>query len=178
MRKLCITALLAIVFVGTSSSATAQEPNFGRAIALTDAELFIGQPVNWYGPGVVYTYGLNASGEWQEESRLTASDSGRKDDFGRSLAIDGNTLVVGAPRKRDGSGVAYAFERASANDEWQQVSIIEPPDAGDHSEYGVSLALASDDELFIGAPAVDSTGVVYHFRRGTDGWTLNATLRA
>ena len=177
MRKLWITALFAIVFVGTVSNAAAQEPNFGRAIALTDAELFIGQPVNWYGPGVVYTYRLDDSGEWQERSRLTASDSGRKDDFGRSLAISDNTLIVGAPRKRDGSGVAYAFERTSAGDDWRQVGIIEPPDEGDHSDYATSLVLASADELFIGAPAVDSTGVVYHFRHEAGTWTLHAVLR-
>jgi hypothetical protein len=40
--------------------AMAQEPNFGRAIALAATELFVGQPVNWYGPGVVYTYRLDA----------------------------------------------------------------------------------------------------------------------
>jgi len=178
MRKLCITAFLAIGFVGTSSNAVAQEPNFGRAMELTETELFIGQPVNWYGPGVVYTYRIDASGEWQEQSRLEASDSARMDDFGRSLAINGNTLVIGAPRKRDGSGVAYTFERASANDEWHQTGLIEPPDAGDHSEYGVSLALAGDNDLFVGAPAVDSTGVVYHLRRSDDGWTLHTILRA
>lgn len=33
----------------------AQQPNFGRSVAMTDAELVIGQPANWYGPGVVYT---------------------------------------------------------------------------------------------------------------------------
>jgi len=177
MRKICITAVLTIVFAGTSSIATAQEPNFGRAIALTDAELFIGQPVNWYGPGVVYTYGLDASGEWQEQSRLTASDSERKDDFGRAVAVSGNTLIVGAPRKRDGSGVAYAFGRDSASDDWRQIGIIEPPVEGDHSGYASSLALASADELFIGAPAVDSIGVVYHFMRQGGTWSLHAVLR-
>ncbi|MGH7444165.1 MAG: FG-GAP repeat protein, partial [Longimicrobiales bacterium] len=106
---------LAIIWVAAAlaaAPAAAQEPNFGRALALTDVELFIGQPVNWYGPGAVYAYRLDDSGEWREQAMLMASDSARKDDFGRSLAVDGNTLVVGAPRKRDGSGVAYAFERA------------------------------------------------------------------
>ena len=69
------------------------------AVALLDAvpravgsvelpgELIVGQPVNWYGPGVVYTYGLSAVGEWQERARLMASDSARMDDFGRALAL-------------------------------------------------------------------------------------------
>ena len=55
MRTFCITALAVAVVTATPTPAAAQEPNFGRAIALTGSELFIGQPVNWYGPGVVYT---------------------------------------------------------------------------------------------------------------------------
>lgn len=131
MRILSICSLT-VLLVGVSS-AGAQEPNFGRALAMTDSELFIGQPVNWYGPGVVYTYRLDASGEWQEQARLTASDSARKDDFGRSIAVDGNTLVIGAPRK-GGSGVAYVFERAARDADWRQTAIVPPPSLGEDAD--------------------------------------------
>ncbi|MGH7449511.1 MAG: FG-GAP repeat protein, partial [Longimicrobiales bacterium] len=176
MRKFCSTVFFAAMLAATASHARAQEPNFGRALALTATELFIGQPVNWYGPGIVYGYRVDASEEWRERSRLMASDSARMDDFGRSLAVDGNTLVIGAPRKRGGSGVAYAFERASAGADWRQVAIIEPPGAGDHSEYASALALSGAD-LLIGAPAADSTGVVYHFRRTGGSWRLHGVIR-
>jgi choice-of-anchor B domain-containing protein len=175
MRTFCGAALLAAVVAAPGANGWAQEPNFGRALALTNSELFIGQPVNWYGPGVVYVYRRDASGAWQERLRLMASDSARMDDFGRSLAVDGQTLIVGAPRKRNGSGVAYAFERA-AGGTWRQVGIVEPPAAGDHSEYASSLALSGDD-LLIGAPAVDSTGVVYHFKRAGRAWNLQQVIR-
>ena len=55
MRKLCTTLFLAISAAAAAGPSAAQEPNFGRAIALSGSDLFIGQPVNWYGPGVVYT---------------------------------------------------------------------------------------------------------------------------
>ena len=57
--------------------AAAQEPNFGRAVEMTSADLFIGQPVNWYGPGVVYAYRAAAGGSWSEPTTLTAPDSSR-----------------------------------------------------------------------------------------------------
>ncbi|HSM07402.1 MAG TPA: choice-of-anchor B family protein [Gemmatimonadota bacterium] len=175
--RVLVAAVLTLLAVGSSiSEASAQEPNFGRAIALTDSELFIGQPVNWYGPGVVYAYTPDAAGEWVESARLTAPDEARMDDFGRAIAVDGNTMVVGAPRKRDGSGVAYAFERASADAEWREAGVIEPPAEGDHSGYAMSLALAGGD-LYVGAPAVDATGVVYHFRRADGAWTLRDVIR-
>ena len=155
-----LAGLLALL----AMNAEAQEPNFGRAVVLTERDLLIGQPVNWYGPGVVYHYRLDGVGRWREQARLVASDSARMDDFGRALAQDGNTLLVGAPRKRAGSGVAYVFTRASTAAGWRQVAIIEPPTEGDHTEFASSMSLAGNDML-IGAPAVDSTGVLYHYRR-------------
>jgi len=156
--------------------AHAQEPNFGRAIAITESDLFIGQPVNWYGPGTVYTYRLGAAGQWQEHSRFAAPDSARMDDFGRALATDGNTLIVGAPRKRGGAGVAYAFTRESAAGAWRHAATIEPPAGVDATEYGAALSLSGDD-LLIGAPAAEQTGAVYHFRREGASWRLAGTLR-
>jgi len=172
-----VTAVLALLAAGGAiSGASAQEPNFGRAIALTGSELFIGQPVNWYGPGVVYAYGLGASGEWVERARLTAPDEARMDDFGRAIAVDGNTMVVGAPRKREGSGVAYAFHRASADAGWREAGVIESPADGDQSDYAAALALAGE-ELYVGAPAVDGTGVVYHYQRADGAWTVASVIR-
>ncbi|MCA1792214.1 MAG: FG-GAP repeat protein, partial [Thioalkalivibrio sp.] len=171
-----LTGVLALAVLVTTLPASAQEPNFGRAVAMAESDLFIGQPVNWYGPGVVYAYRMDGSGQWGEASMLTPTDSSRMDDFGRTLALDGNTLVVGAPRKRDGTGVAYAFERASAGADWRQVAVIEPPRADDHSEYAAALALSGDD-LLVGSPAAATTGVVYHFRRAGGAWRLQGVIQ-
>lgn len=176
MRHLWITPCFAAVAAATVPSVWAQEPNFGRALTMTSTELVVGQPVNWYGPGVVYTYRLGPSGAWREHSRLTASDSSRMDDFGRALAMDGNTLVVGAPRKRGTSGIAYVFRRASARGAWRQTGIIEPPRSGNHAEYASALVLSGNDML-IASPAADSTGVIYHFRRTGDRWRQHAVIR-
>ena len=89
-----VFALVLMLSTAAAGAASAQEPNFGRAIAMSPTELVIGQPVNWYGPGMVYTYRLDANGAWRERARLVASDSARMDDFGRALALDGNTLVI------------------------------------------------------------------------------------
>lgn len=166
-------AAVTLIALALAAPAAAQEPNFGRAIVATDSELLIGQPVNWYGPGVVYSYRADAAGRWTERSRLTATDTARMDDFGRAIAVDGNSLVVGAPRKRDGAGVAYTFTRTSASATWSPAATIAAPVAG---EFGSALILTGND-LLIGAPTADSTGVVYHFRRGNDGWQQITVIR-
>src|SRR5688572_21247195 len=175
-RKLAHSGWIGCVLALTAGAASAQEPNFGRALALTADELLIGQPVNWYGPGAVYVYRTDASGQWRERARLFAADSARMDDFGRVLATERNTLIVGAPRKRAGIGVAYVFERGNANAPWRQTGIIEPPITGHHRDFAATLAL-DGDELLIGSPNTDSTGVVYQYRRNKNSWTLHSTIR-
>ena len=54
MLKTSIPLVLVVALAATSPLG-AQEPNFGRTLAMTESELLIGQPVNWYGPGVVYS---------------------------------------------------------------------------------------------------------------------------
>jgi choice-of-anchor B domain-containing protein len=167
---------LVVATIALATPATAQEPNFGRAIELAGDDLIIGQPVNWYGPGTVYTYRPDANGSWTEQSMLSAPDSSRMDDFGRALSLDGSTLAVAAPRKREGDvGVVYLFERASTGGAWSHSATIDPTGNADHREFGVALAL-SGDELLIGSPAVDGSGVVYHYERGAAGWTLAGTI--
>ncbi len=174
MRKHPPTAVLATLCVATllPPTAAAQEPNFGRAIVTAGNEAFIGQPVNWYGPGTVTAYRADASGGWREAQRLMASDTARMDDFGRAIAAAGNTLVVGAPRKRDGAGVVYLFSRTGSGVAWRQQAMLEAPAGG---EFGAAVALMGDD-LLVGAPSATGAGAVYHFRRQADGWRLERTL--
>ena len=106
-RALGISAI-ALIF---ATPLTAQEPNFGRAVAMTPTDLIIGQPVNWYGPGTVYAYTANEDG-WDEPQLLTAPDSSRMDDFGRAIVLEGNTMAVGTPRKHDQAGAVYVFTRS------------------------------------------------------------------
>src|SRR5687768_17310956 len=65
MRNFERTILGAIAIALSTTAARAQEPNFGRAVALTNSELFVGQPVNWYGQGAVYVYRADAAGQWR-----------------------------------------------------------------------------------------------------------------
>lgn len=172
-RRLCAAAA-SIVATAASLSAPAlfaQEPNFGHAVAMTETELLVGQPLNWYGPGTVYSYTLGADGRWVERARLTAADTARMDSFGSALAVVGNTLVVGAPRK-NGGGVVYVFARATARSAWRETGRLTTPDGG---RFGATLAL-TDDALFVGAPDAERGGAVYRYHRQGDTWTLAQTI--
>ncbi len=168
LLKVALAAALTVHVV----PAHAQEPNFGRAMSMTAEELFVGQPVNWYGPGTVYVYHWSGS-EWGSESLLTAPDSARMDDFGRAIAVDGRTLAIGAPRKHDGEGAVYLFERGPSGSEWlHRHTLRSQLDGG---EFGAALILDGDD-LLIGAPTTEGGGAVHHYRRTSTGWGPASTI--
>lgn len=169
MRNLLAPTLLVALLAGT---AAAQEPNFGRALAANGNELFVGQPVNWYGPGTVYVYRADASGRWTERQRVIASDSARMDDFGRAIAAHGDVLAIGAPRKRDGAGAVYLFANTGGSP-WRQMAVLPAPAGG---QFGAAIALG-ETQLLVGAPAAEGGGAVYRWDR--DGMTAPAeVLRA
>ena len=64
-----------------------------------------------------------------EQTKLTDADATASDRFGGSVAISGDTVIVGAPRD-DTSGSAYVFDRVLAD---ITVTLAEPgePDADD-----------------------------------------------
>ena len=162
-------------FVVLAAPLRAQEPNFGRALALAGEDLVVGQPVNWYGPGATYAYRTDPNGLWAQTQVLTAPDSSRMDGFGGALALESNTLVVAAPRKREGAGAVYHFERGAPGEAWSLSGTVEAPRSEPGHEFGAALAIQGD-ELLVGAPA-EGPGVVHHFRRSGKVWNHVGVIR-
>jgi hypothetical protein len=119
-------------------------------------------------------YNPDAPPVWQE----VASVSGAGEDFGYSVAIDGDTLVVGAPLEMVGSiqgGAVHIYYRDSLNpDVWNHVKTLT---AGSYAEedarFGRSIAFQGDT-LVVGAPYqpgldIYSGGAVYVFSRNKNG---------
>ncbi len=88
---------------------------FGYSVAISGDTLAVGDPSDdQYGAeaGSVTIYQSDPAGHWVEITRLTASDAEEGIRFGNSLALSGDTLVVGAPYDNDfgeHSGVCVYF---------------------------------------------------------------------
>ncbi|MFN2272585.1 MAG: hypothetical protein ACK2US_17215, partial [Anaerolineae bacterium] len=117
---------------------------------------------------------------WGEVRKLTASDPAVEDWFGQSVAISGDTVVVGAWQHND-SGAAYVFERNQGGaDNWGEVRKLTASDATASDEFGWSVVI-SGDTVVVGAPGEDGglgdpllgAGAAYVFGRnqgGGDHW--------
>jgi hypothetical protein len=97
---------------------------------------------------------FNRSGEiWTQQAHLMSSNdeiSYFGDGFGHSLALSGDTLVVGEPK----SDQAYIFTRNSGV--WSQQTTFKGSNTENFDKFGSSMAI-SGDTLVVGAPQEDSS---------------------
>jgi len=114
------------------------------------------------------------------ETKLTAPDAERGDEFGRAVAVQGNRAVVGAPNAASagfGTGAAYVFEKTTTG--WQLEAKLLAPDASAHSFFGTSVAI-DGDRIVVGAYGDNNVdvgaGAAYVFVRAGTQWTLEAKL--
>jgi hypothetical protein len=131
------------------------------------------------GSSYVFT---RANGMWIQYAKLTASDAAAGMRFGRSLALNGDTAVVGAYADDVGgldSGSAYVFTHT--NGVWTQQGKLTASDAAPFDYFGNSVALSGDIAV-IGAFTQDAVGIdsgsAYMFTRTGEVWTQRARLTA
>lgn len=125
--------------------------------------------------GAVYVF-RERNGGWGLESVLQPEDLGSKDGLGISVAMDGDTIVAGAPGQ-NGSGAAYVFSFDGRG--WKKRAKLTVPSASGYAGFGHAVALSGDAAL-VGAPTIDEpavlSGAAYVFRRRGTRWLQEARL--
>jgi len=120
-----------------------------------------------YGQGAAYVYD-GSGGTWTQRARLTADDGAAFDNFGRSVAVSGSTVFVGAPYAViDGNGfqgAAYVF--SGSGSDWQQDQKLVASDGAADGYFGWSVAVSGDNAL-VGAGSYNMAraGEAYSFAR-------------
>lgn len=151
---------------------------FGSSVAISGDTLTVGDPYDdQYGveAGSVTLYQSNHVGQWNEVSRLTPSDAEAGIQFGRSIALSGDLLVVGAPNDNDFgdcSGSVYIFERNPAEpDVWTQAAKLTASDAYTNDQFGWAVAV-DGKTVVVGAYTKVYGGRVYIFEHDAGGLGL------
>jgi FG-GAP repeat len=155
--------------------------------------------------GAAYIF-VRRSGAWSQQAYLKASNTGANDYFGFSVAISGETVVVGAYIEDSAavgvngnqtndlsynSGAAYVFVRNGGD--WSQQAYLKASNTGANDYFGTSVAI-SGDTVVIGAYGEESSalgvngdqtndlssdsGAAYVFERSSGTWSQQAYLKA
>jgi hypothetical protein len=164
--------------------------SFGQTIAASDAsaDAYFGCCIDISGDyaaigaegdngdrGAVYIFKL-ISGVWTEMQKIVAGDAAPNDFFGLSVALDGDTVVIGAPWDDDDgskSGSVYIWRRSGET--WSLEQKITASDAAAGDEFGNSVAI-SGDSLIAGASGEGSSGAAYVFIRSGVTWSEQQKL--
>ena len=152
---------------------------FGQSVSLSGDRVAIGAGrIGVNGIGAVYVF-VRTGTVWSQEAKLTPSDGEAFDAFGATVALDEDTLVIGAPMKpatAPGSyanGAAYVFVRGGGS--WaEQAKLTAAGANGDLFGYAVAVA---DGRAVIGAPYANSAqGQAYVFTQSGTTWSQQAIL--
>jgi hypothetical protein len=150
---------------------------FGDVLAVADS-LAVGAPHDDAlnaNAGAVFVFERGQDGRWAQVARLVADDGGVDDVLGISVAIDGETIIAGAPFHDgfdDNAGAGYVFRR-SREGVWEQVAKLPPADPQFEDVLGFAVAIEGDIIAVNGQPFIDErgprAGVVHLYREVEPG---------
>mmetsp|Transcript_29582 Transcript_29582/g.87648 ORF Transcript_29582/g.87648 Transcript_29582/m.87648 type:complete len:839 (+) Transcript_29582:2769-5285(+) len=150
--------------------------SFGHSVAVDGDTIIVGIPsddINGPMSGSARVFSRLGI-EWMEQDYLVPSDGEDFKQFGVSVALYGNTVIIGADNHY--SDNAYVFKMSVGK--WQEEALLQPRE-GVSDWYGVSVAVYNDTAL-IGTPRNQvgdiGTGTVFVFTRMNATWDQVATL--
>ena len=179
-------------------SNTEQFDLFGWSVAISGETLVVGargEKSNGVGgpgnnsansAGAAYVF-VRSGTTWSQQAYLKASNTETYDDFGWSVAVSGDTIVVGAAGEDSSStggqsdnstlnaGAAYVYVRSGTT--WIQQAYLKSSTAASHSYFGEAASI-SGNNLVIGAEMeINTTGAAYVFTRSGTTWEQKANSR-
>lgn len=146
---------------------------FGFAVAASGNTIAIGTQ---FAPFAVYVYLVNEDGSVTQQAKLTSPTGSTTDRFGASLAIQGTTIVVGAP----GAHVAYVY--SGSNGVWAVAATLAPNGGSGAGFAGSPLGSLSmsSNTLAVSAPGevtdAGQTGAVYIYTVANGVWAQQARI--
>ncbi len=172
---------------------------FGASVAIDGGTVLVGKyahspipgdPVeHFYGKAYMFTHDA-ASPSWgnmdHETATFSASNPGAHEYFGRSVALDGDTIVIGSSGESpidpindaNGEESAYIFERPAggwaSGSNYTETARIVASDGDPYYDFGLSVAV-SGDVVVVGAPWTEvdggsQTGAAYVYVKPAGGW--------
>lgn len=165
------------------SSDVTQTGEFGSSVSISGARVAVGAhlAVGSAGTsGAVFVFDYNGA-TWTQTARLVPPTLSALDDFGASVSLYGDTLLVGAPLDDNpgtDAGSAHVFVFTGGTWQYRQQISAPQPFANDH--FGSSVSLAGNTAI-VGAPDADpsgsGSGSAFRYSRTSFGWILGEVLQ-
>jgi len=158
---------------------------FGGSVSISGNTMVVGADSatvggdNYQGAAYVFT---ESGSRWTQTAKLTASDGAAYADFGGSVSISGNTIVVGANGATVGGikqGAAYVFTGSGSS--WTQTAKLTASDGTANANFGFSVSISGNTAVVGANGAVVggiNQGAAYVFTGSGSAWAQAAELTA
>ena len=157
--------------------------HFGQSVSISGTNVVVGSifadPSALANAGATYVFGKDKNGaaQWGFTGKLLPSDPIAGDNFGNSVSLNGDNLVIGSPLADlpglANAGAAYVFTKNPAvSNGWTQIKKLTSSEGAIEDRFGSAVAL-NQDKLVVGAPLSDLNGAecggAYLFAQHTGG---------
>ena len=156
---------------------------FANAVAINGGTMVVGarfDSTTASQAGAAYVYVLNG-GTWAQQGVLLANDGALGDKFGYSVAVSGDTIVVGAYNDDtafSNGGSAYVFVRSGTS--WTFQQKLTPNDGTADDEFGNAVGISGETIVvgshFADLPGNSQAGSAYIYRRSGTVWSETQKL--
>jgi hypothetical protein len=156
---------------------------FGYSVSVSDNTAVVGAQYHNSQQGAAYVF-VESGGTWSQRSELIASDGAANDNFGSSVSVSGNTILVAAANKtvngNFSQGAAYVFVESDGT--WNQGAELTGGDGAASDLFGSSASL-SGNTILVGASTKTVNGNAYQgaayvFVESGGTWNQEAELTA
>lgn len=142
--------------------------HFGAAVSIDGSSAIIGAPdKEFYGDRSGTAYLVSSTSGWYHFATFKAQTTQDFDRFGAAVAIDGNTIVIGAP----GSNRVEAFTGSLSN--WASQGTLTRSGGGGGDLFGSAVCLDGSTTL-VGAPGAD---LLVEFVRSAGTWSEDRSFQ-
>jgi hypothetical protein len=157
----------------------AANDKFGKSVAIQGGAIVVGSYNDDSAKGSAYIFS-NSGGVWTQKQKIVAPDAAAGDKFGCSVAMDNNTIVVGAYGDDSLAGSASVFVLTGSS--WVFQQKLTASDAASGDIFGCSVAI-DNNTIIIGASNDDHSGDIdagsaYIYQRQGTTWLEQSILRA
>ena len=157
------------------ASDPAANDGLGSGAAIDGETAIVGASGDDSNRGAAYVF-VRSGGTWSQQQKLTASDGAPEDQFGNSVAISGDTVIIGAFGDDSVKGAAYIFTRSGTT--WSQQQKLTASDGVADNRFGWSVVVNGDTAI-AGATLHDNVrGAAYVFTRSGTVWSQQQKLSA
>jgi hypothetical protein len=158
-----------------TASDAQQDDEFGYSVSIDGDYAIVGahkEDTNGAEAGAAYVF-YRSGTSWSQQQKLTPGDAAADDYFGKSVSIEGEYAIIGAPGKNSGQGFSYIFKRSGTS--WSQMTKV---GATGSNKLGWSVSI-SMPHVIMGAYGTNTnTGAAHIYELVGSSWYGRGALTA